>query len=151
MSSKVIVVSFAFIFFISGCATDGRQSRQGSASGLEVGRKLTISPELRFDDVPIPSGFAPVPNESFVYQTENFRAGILRYAGKPSPEAVMEFYKEQMPLYNWQSINIIEFEKKQLGFEKTGQSCIVFIEGKGSKSIITISVGPKSEKAKIVK
>ena len=76
----------------------------------------------------------------------------MRYEGRSSPEALMQFYKEQMSVYNWQTVNIIEFEKKQLTFEKPGQSCIVTIEGsKNGKSIITISIGPKSEKQKIIK
>ena len=144
----VPVILVLTLITISGCATP---AQRGSAAGSEIEKNLAVASTLRFDDVPVPVGFASIPTESFIYQTENIRAGLLRYEGKSSAEAVMQFYKEQMPVYNWQSINIIEFEKKQLSFEKTGQSCIVIIEGLKGKTIITISIGPKSEKAKILK
>lgn len=63
----------------------------------------------------------------------------------------MLFYKEQMPLYNWQLINLIEYGKKQLNYEKVAQSCIITIDGNKTKSILVISVGPKSERIKITK
>ena len=124
-----------------GCATTG----QGSSA---VEKNLAVSPLLRFDDIPVPAGFSQLPKESFIFQTESVRAGVLRYEGKAGGESVMRFYKQQMPAYNWQPVNTIEFGLKQLTFEKPGQSCIVVIEGAGAKSTVTISVGPKSEKPK---
>jgi hypothetical protein len=153
MTNNRIVVAAVTIVYLSltagGCATP---SHRGGTAGSEMERPLTIASSLRFDDIPVPSSFVSIPAESFIYQTENIRAGLMRYEGGSSPETLMRFYKEQMPVYNWQPVNIIEFGKKQLSFEKTGQSCVVIIEGfKSAKSIITISIGPKSEKSKILK
>ena len=141
--------TIAFYFFLmpllafaaGGCATTG----QGSNA---VEKNLAVSSLLRFDDIPVPAGFSQLPKESFIFQTESVRAGVLRYEGKAGQESVMQFYKQQMPVYNWQPVNIIEFGLKQMSFEKPGQSCIVVIEGNRSKSTVTISVGPKSEKPK---
>jgi len=36
-----------------------------------------------------------------------------------------------------------------LNYEKSGESCIVTIEGKGRKSILTIAISPKSRPMKI--
>jgi hypothetical protein len=147
-TALAVIVIFILIM-TGGCATS---AHRGSSAASEMEKPLAVASSLRFDDVPIPSGFASIATESFIYQTENIRAGLMRYEGRSSPETVMLFYKEQMPVYNWQPVNIIEFEKKQLSFEKPGQSCIVIIEGfKNGKSLITISIGPKSEKAKILK
>jgi hypothetical protein len=144
--SRFTVAFYLFLlpllaFTAGGCATTG----QGSAT---VEKNLSVSSLLRFDDIPVPAGFSQLPKESFVFQTESVRAGVLRYEGKAGQESVMQFYKQQMPVYNWQPVNIIEFGLKQLSFEKPGQSCIVVIEGTRSKSTVTISVGPKSEKPK---
>ncbi len=153
MTNDRIVVAAIIIISLSltagGCAAT---SHRGSVAGSGIEKPLTIASSLRFDDIPVPSGFISISTESFIYQTENIRAGLIRYEGRSSPEATMQFYKEQMPVYNWQPVNIIEFGRKQLSFEKTGQSCIVIIEGfNNGKSIITISIGPKSEKSKILK
>lgn len=151
MINRKIAVAAAVVLAltsIGGCVTP---SQRGGTAGADIEKNLSVSSNLRFDDVPIPAGYVPISAESFVYQTESVRAGLMRYEGRSSPEALMQFYKECMPIYNWQSINIIEFEKKQLSFEKPGQSCIVIIEGFKGKSAITISIGPKSEKAKLLK
>jgi hypothetical protein len=145
--------SIAFYFLLApilalaiwGCATTGQGS---SAVSGGVEKNLAVSSVLRFDDIPVPTGFSQLPKESFVFQTESVRAGVLRYEGRANPESVMQFYKQQMPVYNWQPVNIIEFGLKQMSFEKPGQSCIIVIEGAGSKSTVTISVGPKSERPK---
>ncbi|MFH0772304.1 MAG: hypothetical protein V1933_06760 [Candidatus Omnitrophota bacterium] len=144
---QISIVAFVLTFSAAGCATTGYNVSSDSVSE----KSLTVSNVLRFDDIPVPAGFVVISNESFIFQTENLRAGVLRYAGKASPDLTMQFYKEQMPAYNWQSINTIEFGKKQLTFEKTGQNCVVTIEGTRSKSVITISVGPKSEKTKVIR
>lgn len=151
MYNKILlygILIFSFIITIGGCATS---DYKGSPAASNVEKSLAVAPTLRFDDVPVPSGFIPISNESFIFQSESLRAGVLKYSGKSSPEAVMLFYKEQMPLYNWQLINLIEYGKKQLNYEKTGQSCIITIEGSKSKATLIISVGPKSEKAKVLK
>lgn len=151
INKKIAVAAIAvlgLITAVTGCATP---TQRGNSAGSEIEKNLAVSSNLRFDDVPVPTGFVSMPTESFIYQTDNIRAGLLRYEGKSSPESVVQFYKEQMPVYNWQFINIIEFDKKQISFEKPGQSCIVIIEGLKGKSIITISIGPKSEKAKLLK
>ena len=133
---------FGLVLVAAGCATTS------SNTASEPIRNLTVSTALRFDDVPVPQGFSQLPKESFIFQTESVRAGVVRYAGNASPEAVMQFYKQQMPAFNWSPVNIIEFGQKQLSFEKPGQTCVVVVEGTRSKSTITISIGPKSEKPK---
>ncbi len=138
----------AFSLIMGGCATPDHKV---SSAVFDVEKSLAVAPTLRFDDVPVPSGFISISDESFIFQSESLRAGVLKYSGKASPETVMLFYNEQMPLYNWQLINLIEYGKKQLNYEKTAQSCIITIEGTKSKSTLIISVGPKSEKAKIMK
>lgn len=150
MKNKILKACLLFFasIIINGCATPGYKDSP-TVSGIEKG--LTVASTLRFDDVPVPSGFLQISNESFIFQSESLRAGVLKYSGKSSPDVVMQFYKDQMPLYNWQLINLIEYGKKQLNYEKIGQSCIITIEGTRTKSILTISVGPKSERTKIVK
>lgn len=145
--ASISVIAFLLALSAPGCVTTG----YNSLANQRTEKSLTVSSALRFDDVPVPAGFIAIPNESFIFQTESLRAGVLRYAGKANPDSVMQFYKEQMPGYNWQSVNMIEFGKKQLTFEKTGQNCVVTIEGTRSRSTITISIGPKSERAKTLK
>ena len=136
---------FAFIliaaFVLSGCiTTSGRSSKITNMSkGLEV------SALLKFDDIPVPNGFNFMAVDSFAFQTKNVRVGLLKYEGRANPDEVVQFYKEQMPLYNWKTVNIIEYERRILNFEKDGQSAVITIDGKGNKSSLVIAVSPRSD------
>jgi hypothetical protein len=71
--------------------------------------------------------------------------GVLKYQGKNNPDQVVNFYKEQMAMYNWNLVNIIEYGQRLLNFERENESCIITIEPRGSSIILIISLGPKSQ------
>lgn len=137
-----------FVFLFSGCATmGGRDSLSDGGDRRE--RELSVSSLLRFDDIPAPSGFNILDSESFAFQNDVTRVALLKYIGGKRADQVVWFYKEQMPLYNWNPINIIEYERRILNYEKEGESCIVTIESRGRKSVITIAISPKSRPMKV--
>ncbi|MBU3959027.1 MAG: hypothetical protein KKE91_04115, partial [Candidatus Omnitrophica bacterium] len=74
--------------------------------------------------------------------------GLLKYRGKADPERVVNFFKEQMLMYNWNPINVIEYGQRILNFERDQESCIVNILPRGNNITIIISVGPRSAPAK---
>ena len=82
--------------------------------------------------------------DSYSFESSGMRVGLLRYRGKATLEQVVNFYKEQMPMYNWTLLNITEYGDCMMNFEREAESCIVNIVPKGDKMIINISVGPKS-------
>jgi len=128
-------------FILSGCVTtSGRSSRITNMS-----KELEVSALLKFDDIPVPNGFNFIAVDSFAFQTKSVRVGLLKYEGRANPDEVVQFYKEQMPLYNWKTINIIEYERRILNFEKDGQSAVITIDGKGNKSSLVIAVSPRSD------
>jgi len=100
---------------------------------------------LKFPDVPIPSTFRFVENESYAFQSSNFRAALLKYTGKALADQVVAFYKEQMPMYNWNLVNIVEYGRRMLSFEKEQENCVVTVEDRGSTSDMIISIAPKSQ------
>ncbi len=144
---RTISLSFLLLpFFLCGCvaATGSRMSpaaegEENLPAALAVARQ-----ELKFDDVPVPAGFKLLLDRSFVFQTEETRVALLKYIGRANLPALINFYKEQMPIYNWALINIVEYEKSVLNFERDKQSCLINIELKGAKKIITISLSPKN-------
>lgn len=102
---------------------------------------------LKFSDIPVPANFALSPEESYSFQSAGFRAGLLKYKGKASGEQAVVFFKEQMPLYNWHLINIVEHDRRMLSFEKDQETCIITIDEKGQKALITVSIAPKPQAA----
>jgi len=141
MGKNIFKMGIIFLVLaISGCATTSTSSSSGYSSSSSVG----MSSILKFDDVPVPAGFKIIDNESFAFQNNNMRVGLLRYAGSPDANKVVQFYKEQMPMYNWDLINVIEYGQRVMNFERSDQTCIVTIQPLSTRTVIAIAVAPKS-------
>jgi hypothetical protein len=138
ISRVIFVIFIGLILTIYGCSSWPRKTETAASASLE------LSALLKFDDVPIPNGFKFLPQKSFAFQNDLFRVAMLRYAGKATAEQVVSFYKEQMPLFRWDLLNIVEYGTKTLNFERPDETCTILIESKGSSSRIAISVAPKS-------
>jgi hypothetical protein len=134
---SLILITLAIL--ISGCALFSKEDTS-SASGI-----LQTQANLKFQDIPVPAGFKLLPQDSYSFENSGVRVGVLRYQGKASLEQVLSFYKEQMPMHNWNLLNVMEYGDCIMNFERETESCIVNIASKGSGSIISISLGPKSQ------
>jgi len=100
---------------------------------------------LKFIDLPVPVGLKPLPLESYSFENSGFRVGVLKYRGNAAAEDVVNFYKEQMRMYNWSLINAIEYGQILLNFERENESCIITLLPKGKSLTLIISLGPKSQ------
>ena len=130
---------FALVLSLSGCVTTREQAPQIKSFSLKPARLL------RFSDVPCPAGFELVSEQSFILESGEVRAGILKYTGKANAQEVVLFYKAQMPMYNWALLSILEHEEHLLNFERENESCIVAIRSRGSsRAEISVSLAPKS-------
>jgi hypothetical protein len=132
----VIIVMFGAI---SGCAT-----MSGGGASSSAGQASSMAKILKFDDVPAPGGFRLLDKESFTFQNDQMRVGLLKYAGMPDANKVVAFYKEQMPMYNWDLINVIEYGQRVMNFERADQTCIITIEPQSTRTVIAIAVAPKA-------
>ncbi|MDP6685795.1 MAG: hypothetical protein QGI05_02460 [Candidatus Omnitrophota bacterium] len=140
--------------FLSGCATSSTNRGYGSTSydydeSSSTAAAPPVASLLRFDDVPVPIGFNILAGESFAFQNDQTRVALLKYMGSQNVDLVVDFFKAQMPMYNWDAINVIEYERRVLNYENNVESCIVTIEARGRKSIVTIAISPKSKPMKV--
>ena len=78
------------------------------------------------------------------FQNDYSRFAFLKYKGKGNPDRLVLFFKEQMPLYNWELLNLIEYGTKVMSFEKADENCVITIEGGSSRPVIMISLTPKA-------
>ncbi|MDD5109378.1 MAG: hypothetical protein PHC29_07775 [Candidatus Omnitrophica bacterium] len=130
-----LITSSSFV----GCSTFSDNSKSTNSGMLEP------QAILKFNDVPIPVGLKPLPQASYSFESSGVRVGVLKYQGKASPDQIINFYKEQMAMYNWNLVNIVEYGHRLMNFERENESCIVTLEPKGNNVILTISLGPKSQ------
>jgi hypothetical protein len=128
---------------LAGCAASSPY-RGGDA---ETYKALDVSTALKFEDVPVPAGFKPLVRDSFVFENDVLRVGIMKYTGRIHPDHVVNFYKDQMSLYNWRFLNLVEYQRRIMSFERDDQNCTILIEPSGMGTLLTISVAPKAGKA----
>lgn len=141
MKKAFVITLFCYsVIALSGC------------SGLLLKDQSMINPALlepqaaiKFSDVPVPVGFKLVPRESYSFETSGMRVGMLKYQGKiKDADQVVNFYKEQMAMYNWNLLNVVEYGQRLLNFDRENETCIINLLPKGSVLEITIAVGPKA-------
>ncbi len=142
---KMPILLAVLIVVCAGCATIAPKS-QDTKLEPQTQVKLSTADILKFEDVPIPVNFRLAVNESFIFENSYSRIGILKYAGKATPDRVVEFYKEQMPLHDWNLVNILEYGRRILNYEKAQESCIITVETSVTKTTVTISVAPRLTK-----
>lgn len=128
------------IFLLAGCETFLKKDK---ARGVSV----ALEPQsiVKFSDIPVPTGFRFLSEESYSFESGGVRVGVLKYQGKANIEQVMSFYKDQMPMYNWNLLNIIEYGQRLMNFDRESETCIIDLEPKGKTVTVTISLGPKSQ------
>jgi len=124
---------------LTGCSTFSDNSKSENSGMLEP------QSILKFSDIPVPVGLKAIPQESYSFETTGVRVGVLKYQGKANPEQIINFYKEQMAMYNWNLVNIIEYGQRLINFERENETCIITLEPRGNNVILTISLGPKSQ------
>jgi hypothetical protein len=110
--------------------------------------KLEPQAILKFSDIPVPAGLKPLSQTSYSFENAGVRVGVLKYQGRAYIDQVINFYKEQMPMYNWNLINIIEYGQRLLNFERENETCIITMQIAGfwnEDVLVTISIGPKSQ------
>ena len=138
---KFLIVILIFAFYtlnFIGCAAISKKDKgMGSPALLEP--QIT----LKFSDLPVPAGFKLLPQDSYSFESAGMRVGLLKYQGKANVDQVLNFYKEQMPMYNWNLLNIIEYGEHLMNFDRDTETCIINLLPKGKSITITISLGPK--------
>ncbi len=140
---RVIILALvtAFAFMLPGCTLMQENVKKDRA----IEKKINLA-KFQFEDLPIPNNFKIINDDSFVYETDNYRTGIIKYRGKDSYKNVANFFKGELPKYSWDLRNSIEYKNiAQLIFEKPNWITVAYIEQDGSDVVITLTIGPVSK------
>ena len=134
------IICFLLTAGLTGCTTI-TESKTSANPG-------SLSPQsiLKFTDIPVPVGVKSLPEQSYSFESSGVRVGVLKYQGKNNPDQIVDFYKEQMPMYNWNLINIVEYGQRLLNFDRENETCIVTLQPMSwGNTLLIISLGPKSQ------
>jgi hypothetical protein len=141
MRSIALLALAASVVIFSGCVEAPKKTESAAAPQ----KILEPSGRVKFSDIPVPEGFAFEGRDSYVFESSGIRVGVLRYHGRVMADRVVNFYREQMPMYNWVLLNVVEYGDRLMNFDREEESCIVTISPRGNRaSLISICVGPKA-------
>jgi hypothetical protein len=114
----VLAGTFVLVTVI-GCA----QTREAERSEMIP----TPAATYRFEDVPIPRSVAIEKKESFIYESEAIKTGILVYVGKAKVGELANFFKGNMVNHGWKLVSNFQRDDALLNFNKPGWSCVISI------------------------
>jgi hypothetical protein len=100
------------------------------------------------DDVRVPTELEYDAEESMVYETPKFKAGVLRFSKwRIDIQSVIDFFMYNLPKDKWTFVNSFKGKEAQLSFSKPDKTCIIRISQTwtGMTKVI-IAVGPLGEK-----
>jgi hypothetical protein len=134
-----------------GCSTTAPEPQPGQpvmgptpgdqAQGTEVGR-------VYLDDVRVPSELEYDAEESLLYETAKFKAGVLRFSKwRLDVQSVIAFFMLNMPKEKWTFVNAFRGKEAYLSFAKPEKTCLVRITETWTGTVkVEIAVGPLGEK-----
>jgi len=97
----------------------------------------------RFEDVPMPRSLEIDKGESFIYESEAIKTGILVYNGKAKVGDLARFFKENMGTQGWRLVSNFERHDALLTFTKPGWGCVITILPSGmERAKVEVRVGP---------
>lgn len=109
----------------------------GWAAGCGGGQKEGVArmdarPVPYLEGVAVPSGFSMVDRNTEDYSSGAGRWARHEYVGWADPEAVRQFYREQMPLQGWNRVTDHNIKGTiTLRFERRNEACDIVISPTG--------------------
>jgi hypothetical protein len=145
----LLVICFVGVWM--GCTTTVKERQQGQPV---TGPTSEAKPEWEemgkyyLDDVRVPIELNYKPNESLVYETAKFKAGVLRFSKwRLDVQSLIDFFIYNMGKDNWTYVNTFKGEETQLSFSKPDKTCNIRItETWTGMTKVLIAVGPLGEK-----
>jgi hypothetical protein len=140
---KAIWMGVILILITGGTYGCSSLSSSRMVRDREPETRQPLSTSYRFEDIPLPPGMTLNRKESFIYETRTTKAGLLIYEGKGEMEKLANFFKQQMPNYQWRLVSNFELHNVMLTFIKEGWSSIIYILSQQDEmKRIEIRVGP---------
>jgi len=133
-----------------GCTTTVKEQQQGqpvTGPTSEAKAEWEMA-KYYLDDVRVPGELNYEPDESLVYETAKFKAGVLRFSKwRLDVESLIDFFVYNMQKDNWTFVNTFKGKETQLSFSKPDKTCTIRItETWIGTTKVLIAVGPLGEK-----
>jgi hypothetical protein len=139
---------------LTGCTTTVKERQPGQPVSAATGTTGEAKAEgegmgrYYLDDVRVPSELNYKPDESFIYETPKFKAGVLHFTKwRLDVPSLIDFFTYNMEKDNWKLVNIFKGKESFLNFSKPDKTCTIRIKEKWTgTTVVEIQVGPLGEK-----
>lgn len=136
---KCIILSFVMLLVFAGCALFQRNASESSAKAKQEGPNQIF---YGFPDVPVPKEMTIINDRSFVYETPNFRAGVLFLSGNVDLQSLENYFKMNMAKNGWRYINSFRYKDVVLNYTKDDKTCTIKMSRGAFESDAEIWIGP---------
>lgn len=118
----VWIMLCGLLVFTSACA-----GMMGSSGSKEEPTGPPPTKYLEFKDVQVPSALKLNSDASFVYETSDFRAGVLTLKGRMPVTEILDFFQANMPKDGWALLSSFKYQKNILMYTKQNKACLVIV------------------------
>lgn len=144
---RTFLMILAMVSLLSLCSCQSALQSRGDASpepNKRVAAKA-VSSYQEFDDVLIPNDLELDDKRSFVFETPNFKTGIVTYKGSVNAVDVANFFERNLTKDNWRLRSKMKYNRTILVFEKPGRDCIINILDGTFDTVVEIMVAPRQD------
>ena len=107
--------------------------------------RLAASQRPTVPDIPVPSGFKMDVDRNFYSSSGGLRSGYITYTGRGSAPALLEFFRDNMPISGWAAVRETSSSGAySLFFEKGNEEVQVTIRPGHLSSDIIVTFFPKA-------
>ena len=130
----------ALFFLFSGCAHSKKQQEEES-SGLST---EGLAPPIYYDfgDVRLPEELKVIKDDSFVYKTPGFSAGVLVLQGRVEIYSLISFFENSMTNDQWEFVSSFKSMRTIMIFKKVDRYCVINITDRRFSTLVEIWVAP---------
>jgi hypothetical protein len=139
-----IGIACLLMFFLSlawmGCVSTLGERRREEMKSEDV----RVGKYYYFDDVLIPEELNYKPNESFVFETPQFKTGSIVFKKwRVDSGSLVNFFLNHMVQDNWTLVNSFKGKESFLNFSKPDKTCMIKIVDKWyGTTEVEVRVGP---------
>jgi len=133
---KWIFFIMALFLLFAGCQSFPRIGEEEES----VPETPVLGQYLDFEDVQIPRGLKLDRNQSYVYQTESLKTGVLSFDSTRSAVEILAAFEENMPRDNWVLVSSFKFHKNILLYNKAGKNCLIIVEAKPNRAWAKVEI-----------
>lgn len=137
-------LAMTVLLALGGCES-ALQNRDTDSAAATAAAPAAVGTYQEFDDVLIPKDLELVDKSSFVFETPQFKTGILTYKGKVDAVSLANFFEKELPKDNWKLRSKMKYNRTIMVFEKPDRDCIINILDETFTTYLEIMIAPRND------